>query len=119
LKVGLALVKIAQACGLRRSPGLAAVPRSLFDSDSNESGAATFPWRCPFLCANSGRVREQWAMRRSGRGSTYSALQSRGGDGLFHVWLRFSSELTHRLPVHEVRGDCGGSLLLATGPVWV
>jgi len=24
-------------------------------------------------------------MRRSGRGSTYSALQSRGGDGLLHV----------------------------------
>jgi len=29
LKVGLALVTIAQACGLRRSPGLAAVPRSV------------------------------------------------------------------------------------------
>ena len=28
-------------------------------------------------------------------------------------------ELTHRLPVHEVRGDCGGSLALAERPVWV
>jgi len=53
-------------------------------------------------------------MRRSGRGSTFSALQSRGGDG-FSRMTPALLELTHRLPVHEVRDGCGGR----SGPLWV
>jgi len=85
LKVGLALEKIAQACRLRRSPGLAAVPSPVIVISP---GAGARPSRGAALCCvprTLREVREQWAMRSSGRGSTYSALQSRGGDGFFHV----------------------------------
>jgi hypothetical protein len=46
----------------------------------------------------------------------FSALQSRGGDG-FVTLTPASPESMHRLPVHEVHGDCGGALPPAVGYV--
>src|SRR5579859_574475 len=47
-------------------------------------------------------------MRCSGRSSTLFRLTVARRRRLFHVWPQRLRGRTHRLPVHEVRGDCGG-----------
>jgi|SRR5271155_1150487 len=105
LKVGLTLEKHAQACGLRRSPGLAAVP-FLYGRGLVRSLPVTLPGH---LSAHDtlGRIACNERNATVASAVPCSALQSRGGDGLIRVGPGVG-QVTHRLPVHEVRGDCGG-----------
>ena len=80
--------KIARACGLRRSPGLAAVPSALIvDSARPVPG---LPAALPFISDADPFGEERVSERCAAVAAAvpYSALQSRGGDGFHHVRTR-------------------------------
>src|SRR5277367_478496 len=106
--------KIARACRLRRSPGLAAVPSRF--ALTQRGWCSGLPVALPFISgANLERGTRgvsdapQWPRQYFFRLTVARRrrLVSRVTPALL--------ELTHRLPVHEVRDGCGGR----SGPLWV
>ena len=110
LKVGLAMERNRAGCRLRRSPGLAAVPARWL---VRRGRCAAFPWRCPFLLRDLEEIANmsdapQWPAQYRippySRASATAFLVAR--------WYRTLAQVqplkAHRLPVHEVRGDCEG-----------
>src|SRR5260221_14441360 len=86
-------------CGLRRSPGLAVFPAPV-----KPEPARSLPAEPPLF--------ERFAAVACAL--VFPALQSRGGDGLLAL-TPIGPVSTHRVPVHEGHGDCGGATAPAMG----